>query len=129
VFHAGVAGAPVTDWALYDTAYTERYLGTPQDNPEAYSATSLIERAAHLTRPLLIIHGLADDNVLAAHSLRLSTALLGAGRPHGFLPLSGVTHMTPQLSVAENLMRIEADFLRDALDVTLVGEQGAVRRG
>ncbi|MCX8528232.1 MAG: S9 family peptidase, partial [Candidatus Nanopelagicales bacterium] len=115
VFHAGVAGAPVTDWALYDTAYSERYLGTPQDNPEAYRATSLIERAESLTRPLLIIHGLADDNVLASHSLRLSTALLGAGREHGFLPLSGVTHMTPQLSVAENLLRMEVAFLRDAL--------------
>jgi len=115
VFHAGVAGAPVTDWALYDTAYSERYLGTPQDNPESYRATSLIERAGALTRPLVIIHGLADDNVLAAHSLQLSTALLGAGRPHNFLPLSGVTHMTPQVSVAENLMRLEAAFLRDAL--------------
>ena len=117
VFHVGVAGAPVTDWALYDTAYSERYLGTPQDNPESYRATSLIERAGTLARPLLIIHGLADDNVLAAHSLQLSTALLGAGRPHNFLPLSGVTHMTPQVSVAENLLRIEADFLREALDV------------
>lgn len=117
VFHVGVAGAPVTDWALYDTAYTERYLGTPQDAAEAYRATSLVERADRLTRPLLIIHGLADDNVLAAHSLRLSTALLGAGRPHGFLPLSGVTHMTPQQSVAENLLRFEAEFLRDALGV------------
>ena len=118
VFHAGVAGAPVTDWALYDTAYSERYLGTPQDNPEVYRATSLIERAETLTRPLLIIHGLADDNVLASHSLRLSTALLGAGREHGFLPLSGVTHMTPQLSVAENLLRMEVAFLRDALSKT-----------
>ena len=115
VFHVGVAGAPVTDWALYDTAYSERYLGTPQDSPESYRATSLIERAERLTRPLLIIHGLADDNVLAAHSLRLSTALLGAGRPHSFLPLSGVTHMTPQLSVAENLLRLEVDFLHAAL--------------
>jgi len=115
IFHVGVAGAPVTDWALYDTAYSERYLGTPQANPDSYRATSLIERAGTLARPLLIIHGLADDNVLAAHSLQLSTALLGAGRPHNFLPLSGVTHMTPQVSVAENLLRLEADFLRDAL--------------
>jgi dipeptidyl-peptidase-4 len=123
VFHAGVAGAPVTDWALYDTAYSERYLGTPQDSPEAYRATSLIERAESLTRPLLIIHGLADDNVLASHSLRLSTALLGAGRVHGFLPLSGVTHMTPQLSVAENLLRLEVAFLRDSLSTTAENQQ------
>lgn len=115
VFHAAVAGAPVTDWALYDTAYTERYLGTPEGEPEAYARTSLLTRAAELTRPLMIIHGLADDNVLAAHSLQLSSALLAAGRPHTLLPLIGVTHMTPQEVVAENLLRLEVDFLRTHL--------------
>ncbi len=115
VFHAAVAGAPVTDWALYDTAYTERYLGMPQDNPDGYAAASLLTRAAQLERPLLVIHGLADDNVLAAHSLQLSSALLAAGRPHSVLPLSGVTHMTPQEVVAENLLRLEAGFLAEHL--------------
>lgn len=115
VFHAAVAGAPVTDWSLYDTAYTERYLGLPQEDAEAYEATSLLRRAAQLTRPLLLIHGLADDNVLAAHTLQLSSALLAAGRPHSVLPLSGVTHMTPQEIVAENLLRLEVDFLRTHL--------------
>ena len=115
VFHAAVAGAPVTDWALYDTAYTERYLGLPDADPEAYEAASLLARAAKLERPLLIIHGLADDNVLVANSLRLSTALLAAGRPHSVLPLSGVTHMTPQEDVAENLLRLEAGFLAEHL--------------
>ena len=115
VFHAAVAGAPVTDWRLYDTAYTERYLGLPQDNAAAYELTSLLRRAPQLERPLLIIHGLADDNVLAAHTLQLSSALLAAGRPHSVLPLSGVTHMTPQEVVAENLLRLEVDFLRTHL--------------
>ncbi len=115
VFHAAVAGAPVTDWALYDTAYTERYLGTPEENPDAYGRTSLLTRAERLERPLMMIHGLADDNVLAAHSLQLSGALLAAGRPHTLLPLSGVTHMTPQEVVAENLLRLEVDFLRTHL--------------
>ena len=119
VFRAAVAGAPVTDWALYDTAYTERYLGLPQENSEAYEATSLLTRAASLERPLLIIHGLADDNVLVANSLRLSTALLAAGRPHSVLPLSGVTHMTPQEDVAENLLRLEAGFLAEHLQAQL----------
>lgn len=109
-FHAAVAGAPVTTWELYDTHYTERYLGTPQTHPEAYSASDLIGRAHLLQRPLLLVHGLADDNVVAAHTLRLSSALLAAGRPHSVLPLSGVTHMTPQEVVAENLMRAELDF-------------------
>ncbi|WP_344888552.1 S9 family peptidase [Actinomadura meridiana] len=115
VFHAGIAGAPVTDWTLYDTHYTERYLGHPDEEPENYTAHSLIERAAELKRPLMIIHGLADDNVVAAHTLRLSSALLASGRPHTVLPLSGVTHMTPQEVVAENLMLLQVDFLKSSL--------------
>ncbi|MEO3782413.1 alpha/beta fold hydrolase [Actinocorallia sp. B10E7] len=115
VFHAAVAGAPVTDWRLYDTHYTERYLGHPDEEPEVYTANSLIEDAPRLERPLMIIHGLADDNVVAAHTLRLSSALLAAGRPHTVLPLSGVTHMTPQEVVAENLLHLQVSFLKDAL--------------
>jgi dipeptidyl-peptidase-4 len=115
IFKVGIAGAPVTDWALYDTAYTERYLGTPGENSDQYQATSLIERAHMLERPLLIIHGLADDNVLVAHSLRLSSALLAAGKTHSVLPLSGVTHMTPQEIVAENLMLAELEFFQEHL--------------
>lgn len=115
VFHAAIAGAPVTDWALYDTHYTERYLGHPDTSPEAYARTSLLGDAASLTRPLLLVHGLADDNVVAAHTLQLSSALLAAGRPHQVLPLSGVTHMTPQEVVAENLLLFQLHFLRTAL--------------
>jgi dipeptidyl-peptidase 4 len=115
VFHAAVAGAPVTDWRLYDTFYTERYLGHPDANPEVYDRNSLLAGAASLRRPLLIIHGLADDNVVAAHSLRLSSALLAAGAPHDVLPLSGVTHMTPQEIVAENLLRLQVEWLHRAL--------------
>jgi dipeptidyl-peptidase-4 len=117
VFHAAVAGAPVTDWRLYDTHYTERYLGQPGENGIAYDNCSLLGDAPKLQRPLLLIHGLADDNVVAAHTLRLSAALLAAGRPHSVLPLSGVTHMTPQEEVAENLLLLQADFLRNALGV------------
>lgn len=115
VFHAAVAGAPVTEWRLYDTGYTERYLGLPQEEPGNYDRSSLLPLAAGLTRPLLIIHGLADDNVVVAHTLQLSSALLAAGRPHSVLPLSGVTHMTPQEVVAENLLRAEVDFFAGAL--------------
>jgi dipeptidyl-peptidase-4 len=115
VFAAAVAGAPVTDWRLYDTHYTERYLGDPGERPAAYAANSLLDEAAKLQRPLMLIHGLADDNVVAAHTLKLSSALLEAGRPHTVLPLSGVTHMTPQEVVAENLLLLQVDFLRRAL--------------
>lgn len=115
VFHAAVAGAPVTDWRLYDTHYTERYLGHPDAEPANYDHTDLTAAAAGLQRPLLLMHGLADDNVVAAHTLRLSRALLEAGRPHTVLPLSGVTHMTPQEKVAENLLLLELNFLQTAL--------------
>jgi dipeptidyl-peptidase 4 len=121
VFHAAVAGAPVTDWRLYDTHYTERYLGHPDDSGEVYDATSLLADAPRLRRPLLLIHGLADDNVVVAHTLRLSSALLAAGRPHAVLPLSGVTHMTPQEEVAENLLLLQVEFLRRSLGVTAPG--------
>jgi len=114
-FHAAVAGAPVTEWKLYDTFYTERYLGNPAHDQQPYITSSLLHDAKNLTRPLLIIHGLADDNVLAAHSLELTTALLHAGKPHEFLPLVGVTHMTPQEVVAENLLLHQLDFLRRSL--------------
>jgi dipeptidyl-peptidase-4 len=115
VFHAAVAGAPVTDMALYDTFYTERYLGHPDTEPEVYERNSLLADAPSLRRPLLLIHGLADDNVVAAHTLRFSSALLAAGAPHDVLPLSGVTHMTPQEVVAENLLRLQVEWLHRAL--------------
>lgn len=124
VFHAAIAGAPVTEWRLYDTHYTERYLGDPNVDSAPYAATSLLPLAGQLSRPLLLVHGLADDNVVAAHSLQLSSALLAAGRPHEFLPLVGVTHMTPQEVVAENLLLHQLDFLRRALR-TLPGTSGA----
>jgi dipeptidyl-peptidase-4 len=115
VFHAGIAGAPVTDWRLYDTHYTERYVGNPTIDDTYYKSTSLLTDAHLLERPLLIIHGLADDNVVAAHTLQLSSALLEAGKPHEVLPLSGVTHMTPQEVVAENLLLHQLEFLKRAL--------------
>ena len=115
VFSAAIAGAPVTDWRLYDTHYTERYLGHPATEPANYERADLAPLAPGLERPLMLIHGLADDNVVAAHTLRLSRALTEAGRPHTVLPLSGVTHMTPQEEVAENLLLIQLRFLQDAL--------------
>ena len=80
-----------------------------------YDACSLLSLADQLTRPLLLVHGLADDNVVAAHTLQLSDALLAAGKPHEVLPLVGVTHMTPQELVAEHLLLHQLDFLRRSL--------------
>lgn len=120
VIHAAIAGAPVTDWRLYDTHYTERYLGDPNTDPDAYERNSLISDAPKLERPLLIIHGLADDNVVVAHSVRLSAALVAAGRKHTFLPLPGVTHMTPhEEDVAVNFAMMQLSWLAEALGAEL----------
>jgi dipeptidyl-peptidase-4 len=117
VFAAAIAGAPTTDERLYDTAYSERYLGHPETNADVYEANSLLPLAPTLRRPLMIIHGLADDNVYVAHSLRLSAALLAAGRPHEFLPLTGMTHLANDEAVAENLLLLQLDFLRRSLQL------------
>lgn len=115
VFHAAIAGAAVVDWQLYDTHYTERYLGDPNTNPEVYQANSLLRDAPKLNRPLLIVHGTVDDNVVMAHSLRLSAALTAAARPHTMLPLPGVSHMPTDEVTSENLLLLQVDFLRKAL--------------
>ena len=117
VFHAAVSGAAPHDQRMYDTHWRERFLGMPQENPEGYDRCSTITDAADLTRPLLLVHGLADDNVVVAHTLRMSAALLAAGRPHQVLPLSGSTHMPAGPDIFGNLLRHELAFLRDCLGV------------
>jgi dipeptidyl-peptidase-4 len=112
VFHAGVAGAPVTDWLDYDTHYTERYLGVPAVGDSVYPANSLIADAKGLKRPLLLIHGTADDNVFFRHSLRLADALTRAGKRFEFLPLAGFTHMVPEPAMAEQRWMRTVEFFR-----------------
>ncbi|MEV6306923.1 prolyl oligopeptidase family serine peptidase [Actinoplanes sp. NPDC051861] len=112
VFHAAVAGAPVTDQLLYSTHWQERTLGLPEENPSGYAHGSLIDDAPNLRRPLLLVHGMLDDNVLPVHTMKLSAALLAAGRPHTVLPLPAATHMGAGL---DNLWAFELDFLRTAL--------------
>jgi dipeptidyl-peptidase-4 len=116
VFHAAVAIAPVTDPTMYDTHWQERYLGHPDTEPENYARCSLIPDAPTLSRPLLLVHGLADDNVVVAHTLRLSRALLATGRDHRVMPLTGATHMSPSDESGVNLLLLERDFLLGALD-------------
>src|SRR5436305_4258400 len=120
VYHAAVVAAPVTDWELYDTAYTERYLGLPADGSDVYAHHSLVELAGEPplrpgdARPMLLVHGMVDDNVVAAHTLRLSAALLRAGRPHSVIPLPGASHMAAG-GIGERLLRLELEFIRQAL--------------
>lgn len=111
VFHAAVAGAPVTDHLLYDTHWQERFLGDPRVDSRPYARASLIDDAPRLERPLMLIHGLLDDNVYPAHTMRLSAALLAAGRPHTVLPLPGASHMPP----GADLLTPQLLFLRSAL--------------
>ena len=117
VFHAAISGAAPHDQRLYDTYWRERSLGHPEENPEAYDRSSTVTQAADLTRPLLLIHGIADDNVVVAHTLRMSSALLTAGRPHQVLPLSGATHTPTDENTVSQLLRHQLDFLTDALGV------------
>ncbi|MDT0459616.1 prolyl oligopeptidase family serine peptidase [Streptomyces sp. DSM 41527] len=115
VFHAAVAGAPPTDQRLYDTHWKERYLGHPEEYPENYVRSSLAGHGHLLRRPLLLIHGLADDNVAAAHTLRFSAELLAAGKRHSVLPLPGATHLPVDDTVNAQLLLFQRDFLLDAL--------------
>ncbi len=92
-FKAGVSGAPVTDWKLYDTHYTERFMGTPADNPAGYGATEIVSRLPRL-KPgsLLLVHGMADDNVTFDHSTRVLFALQAEGTPFETMVYPGLRH-------------------------------------
>ncbi|CAN5260118.1 S9 family peptidase [soil metagenome] len=114
VFACGVAGAPVTDWSLYDTAYTERYMKTPEQNPQGYAATSALTHAAKLRRPLLVIHGITDDNVHLANTLALIDELYRAGKTAKVVLLSG-THMVTDPKVALAREQVQIDFFREHL--------------
>ncbi|QIB47035.1 S9 family peptidase [Streptomyces aureoverticillatus] len=116
VFHAAVAGAAPSDLRLYDTHWKERFLGHPDVQTEHYERCSLLAHAHQLSRPLMLVHGLSDDNVLPVHTLRLSAALLAAGRPHTVLPLPGASHMVAREDVAANLLNLELDFLKKSLN-------------
>jgi dipeptidyl-peptidase 4 len=122
VFHAAISGAAPHDQRLYDTYWREKTLGHPAENPDAYDRSSTVTQAADLTRPLLLIHGIADDNVVVAHTLRMSSALLAAGRPHQVLPLSGATHMPTDENTVSQLLRHQLTFLTDALGILATGK-------
>jgi dipeptidyl-peptidase-4 len=92
VFRAGFSGAPVTDWGLYDTHYTERYLGTPRENRAGYEASAVLPYAGNLDAPLLIMHGMADDNVLFTHSTKLFKRLQDLNEPFEVMTYPGSKH-------------------------------------
>jgi dipeptidyl-peptidase-4 len=128
-FHAAVAGAAPSDRSLYHTHWEERFLGDPAVLPEGYLASSLLADAPRLRRPLLLTHGLVDENVSAAHPVRLSAALLAAGRPHEVLPLPGAGHSVAGTPVAAALLRHEVGWLGAKLGVALAQRPGPVGPG
>jgi dipeptidyl-peptidase-4 len=91
-FAAGVAVAPVTDWRLYDSIYTERYMGTPDENPEGYAMGSVLGSVANLVDPLLVIHGTGDDNVHVQHTLQLADRAWRAGVRFDLMLFPNLTH-------------------------------------
>jgi dipeptidyl-peptidase-4 len=92
VFRCGVAGAAPTDWSYYDTIYTERYMRTPDKNPEGYAATNLIAKAGQIRARPLLIHGLADTNVHLQNTVNFIQALEAADKPFNFIPLPNLSH-------------------------------------
>jgi dipeptidyl-peptidase-4 len=105
LFKAAVAVAPVTDWRLYDSIYTERYLGMPRQNPEGYRASSILESAPELNGRLLIAHGTGDDNVHVQNSLQLADALIAAGKPFDLQLYPGKTHAIEGVAARSDLYR------------------------
>lgn len=118
VFHAGIAGAAVSDQRQYDSYWKERFLGHPDEQPEAYRRSSLLPYATELARPLLIVQGLADTNVWSSHALRLSGALSAAGKQHELIVFPGEGHRISDEDTIANLLHLELDFLRRSLGVS-----------
>ena len=114
VFHAAVAGAPVTDWELYDSAYTERYMRMPEHNREGYKHGNVMTHASKLSRPLLLVHGITDDNVHFAHTLALVEELYVHHKRAEVITLSA-THMVPDPKLSLAKEQVQIDFFRQHL--------------
>ena len=111
LFAAGIAGSPVTDWRDYDTIYTERYMSTPQDNPEGYSESSVVEAASQLHGRLLLLHGTLDDNVHIQNTYRLVRELQSANKQFELMVYPGSRHGIH----GDHYLRLKFDFIRRVL--------------
>ena len=110
-YAAGVSGAPVTKWELYDTHYTERYMGTPQADAAAYAKASALLPASKIADPLLLIHGMADDNVVFENSTALMAKFQAEARPFETMVYPGQTHRVAGPGVSVHLWRTILNFL------------------
>jgi dipeptidyl-peptidase-4 len=111
VFAAGVAGAPVSKWELYDTFYTERYMGDPTKVPEAYAASDTIGNAAKIADPLLILHGMSDDNVVLDNTTAMASTLQKQKVPFEMMLYPGQTHRVGGPGISEHLWTTILNFL------------------
>ncbi|WP_227672339.1 DPP IV N-terminal domain-containing protein [Komagataeibacter sp. FXV3] len=125
LFRTGVAGAPPVDFSDYDTTYTERYLGLPQLDGEGYRVSNVLTYSKYLSRPLLIIHGVTDDNVYFVNTLKLTRSLIRAGRPYDLMLLPG-THMLADPTIRANVSIARMQYLRDHIlsNANVVGKPG-----
>ncbi|MXP09748.1 S9 family peptidase [Pseudoblastomonas halimionae] len=111
LYAAGIAGAPVTKWELYDTHYTERFLGTPQDDAEAYATGNAILEADKIVDPLLLVHGMADDNVVFENATELIAALQEANVQFDMMLYPGYTHRVAGENISPHLWNTYFRFL------------------
>jgi dipeptidyl-peptidase-4 len=112
-FVAGIAGAPVTKWELYDTHYTERYLGMPKGADNAYPASGAIADAAKISDPLLLIHGMSDDNVVFDNSTALMAKMQASATPFELMVYPGQTHRVGGPGISVHLWRTIEHFLAE----------------
>ncbi len=115
LFKVGISGAPVTDWHLYDSIYTERYMGLPQEEKEAYDATSCVKAAGNLSGRLLLIHGTSDDNVHIQNTVQLVHALIEAGKPYDLVIYPQKTHSIRPAKTQLHLYRYIEEYLKKHL--------------
>jgi dipeptidyl-peptidase-4 len=115
LFKAGISVAPVTDWRLYDNIYTERFMRTPQQNPEGYDRSSVIKLASGITANYLLIHGTADDNVHFQNAVQLAAALQTAGKQFDFMLYPNKNHGIPGAQTQLHLFTLMTDWLKERL--------------
>jgi dipeptidyl-peptidase-4 len=122
VVRACVAGAPVTDWALYDTHYTERYMDHPEANADGYRRGNVLEYAERIDGELLLIHGMADDNVLFTHSTQLMARLQARPQQFQLMTYPGSTHRLLGKAVNTHAWQAASDFFDRTLKAAPAGE-------
>ncbi len=112
-FSAGIASSPVTDWKLYDSIYTERYMLTPKENPDGYAKSSCVAAAKNLNGKLLLIHGLIDDNVHMQNSMQFADALQRANRDFEMMIYPQSRHGIG----SPHYLKLQLEFIRRTMGV------------